>query len=361
MNGLANVTFSKVSKRYEAHKPYALENFDLQVKEGELIVVVGPSGSGKSTLLELICGFESLTSGDIRINDESILDKHPKDRDVAMVFQNYALLPHLTVYDNIAFGMKIRKEPKKEIEKKVEKAAQILELEPYLKVKPKKLSGGQRQRVALARAMVRKPKLFLMDEPLSNLDVQLRDSMSQAIKKLHEMLKATMLYVTHDQVEAMTMADRIVILNEGKVQQIGTPSEIYKEPNNLFVAQFIGRPQLSVLNGFGTQKGIVVDEGIEICLKDYTLIEGNDYLIGLRSECIHIVEEDFHLEARVQKIDYLGSESYFYLEYKNYQLVSKVYEDIPYKKGDCVKVRVDFNRAYYFDKETKQNIRRNIQ
>lgn len=359
MNNLANVTFSKVSKRYEAHKPYALENFDLQVEEGELIVVVGPSGSGKSTLLELICGFESLTSGDIRINDESILEKHPKDRDVAMVFQNYALLPHLTVYDNIAFGMKIRKESKQEIAQKVESAARLLELEPYLKVKPKKLSGGQRQRVALARAMVRKPKLFLMDEPLSNLDVQLRDNMSQAIKKLHETLQATMLYVTHDQVEAMTMADRIVILNEGKIQQIGTPSEIYKEPSNLFVAQFIGRPQLSVLTGIGTQKGILVDEDFEVCLKDPTLIEGNTYFIGLRSECIHIVEEDFHLEAVVQKIDYLGSESYFYLEYKNCRLVAKVYEDMPYKKGDWVKVRVDFHRAHYFDKETKENIRRN--
>ena len=359
MKYLANVTFSKVSKRYEAHKPYALENFDLQVKEGELIVVVGPSGSGKSTLLELICGFESLTSGDIKINGESILEKHPKDRDVAMVFQNYALLPHLTVYDNIAFGMKIRKESKKEIAQKVEWAAQLLELEPYLKVKPKKLSGGQRQRVALARAMVRKPKLFLMDEPLSNLDVQLRDNMSQAIKKLHETLKATMLYVTHDQIEAMTMADRIVILNEGKVQQIGIPSEIYKEPSNLFVAQFIGRPTLSVLSGIGTLKGVAIADDFEVCLENHFLKEGNSYLIGLRSEHIHIVEEDFHLEAIVQKIDYLGSESYFYLKYKNCRLVAKVYEDIPYKKGDHVKVRVDFHKAHYFDKETKENIRRN--
>ena len=357
---MGNVTFNKVSKRYETNKSYALKDFNLQVEDGELIVVVGPSGSGKSTLLELICGFETLTSGDILIDGQSIQDKHPKDRDVAMVFQNYALLPHLTVYDNIAFGMKIRKESKKVIDEKVTWAAKLLELESYLKVKPKKLSGGQRQRVALARAMVRKPKLFLMDEPLSNLDAKLRDNMSQEIKKLHEALHATMLYVTHDQIEAMTMADRIVILNQGEIQQVGSPSEIYQEPKNLFVAQFIGRPSISLFTCKGTKRGILLEEKIEIITKKQVLEEDRNYLLGLRSEHIQIVTEgEVHLEAVLQKVDYLGGESLLYLQYKNCSFTAKAYGDVAYKKGDTVKIRLDLEKAHYFDQETKENIRRN--
>lgn len=356
---MGDILFKQVSKKYEGNTNYALKNFNLELKAGELIVVVGPSGSGKSTLLELICGFEALTSGEILIEDQSVEDKLPKDRDVAMVFQNYALLPHLTVYDNIAFGMKIRKESKKVIQQKVEWAAQLLELTPYLKVKPKKLSGGQRQRVALARAIVREPKLFLMDEPLSNLDAKLRDTMSQEIKALHESLGVTMLYVTHDQVEAMTMADRIVILNQGEVQQVGSPLEIYHQPSNLFVAQFIGRPTINLFACKYAKLGILLEETIHILLRHTALEEDKAYVLGIRSEHVQVVTEgEAHFEARIQKVDYLGSESYLYLNYKNCNFTAKDYSDTLYKVGSLVKIRLNLAKAHYFDQETKQNIRR---
>ena len=242
------ITFNHVSKTYAHPHQEIIKNFNLEIKKGEFIVIVGPSGSGKSTLLELICGFEALTDGTIAIDGTIINDILPKDRDVAMVFQSYALLPHLTTYENIAFGMKIRKCSKKEIEDKVKWAAKILKLEDYLHTLPKNLSGGQRQRVAIARAMVREPKLFLMDEPLSNLDAKLRDSTATEITNLHRRLNTTTIYVTHDQTEALTMADRIVILHEGEIQQIGTPIEIYTKPRNLFVATFIGKPQIYLFN-----------------------------------------------------------------------------------------------------------------
>lgn len=359
MRHVGDVLFKQVSKKYEGNTNYALKAFNLDVKAGELIVVVGPSGSGKSTLLELICGFETLTSGEILIEGESVANKLPKDRDVAMVFQNYALLPHLTVYENIAFGMKIRKESKKVIQQKVEWAAELLELMPYLKAKPKKLSGGQRQRVALARAMVREPKLFLMDEPLSNLDAKLRDTMSQEIKALHEALGVTMLYVTHDQVEAMTMADRIVILNQGEVQQVGSPLEIYHEPSNLFVAQFIGRPTINLFACKRCKLGILLEEDIQIPLIESDLEENKAYVLGIRSEHVQVVTEgDVHVEATIQKIDYLGSESYLYLNYKKCSFTAKDYSGTLYKVGDLVKIRFNLAKAHYFDQTTKQNIRR---
>lgn len=347
---VGTIEFKKVSKKYEENAGYALKDFTLQVKEGELIVIVGSSGSGKSTLLELICGFEALTSGDILIEGQSIQDQLPKDRNVSMVFQNYALLPHLTVYENIAFGMRIRKESKKQIDEKVRWAATLLELEPYLKVKPKKLSGGQRQRVALARALVRKPKLFLLDEPLSSLDAKLRDNMSTQIKELHEKLHATMLYVTHDQVEAMTMADRLVILDQGKIQQIGSPFEIYHQPKNLFVAQFIGRPSMNLFQCRRTEFGILLEEEIELRVKEERLEKDKEYKLGIRSEHIEInTEKETHLKAVLEKVEYLGSETLLYLKYKNCSLIAKNYNDIIFKVGDLVKVHFNLTKAHYFN------------
>lgn len=344
------IEFKEVSKKYEKGTRYALKNFTLQVQEGELVVIVGSSGSGKSTLLELICGFEPLTSGDILIDGKSIQQELPKDRNVAMVFQNYALLPHLTVYENIAFGMKIRKESKKKIEEKVKWAAKLLELEPYLKVKPKKLSGGQRQRVALARAMVREPKLFLMDEPLSNLDAKLRDAMSAQIKALHEMLHATLLYVTHDQVEAMTMADRVVILDQGEIQQVGSPFEIYHEPKNLFVAQFIGRPSMNLFKCQKIDSGILLEEIIALQVEASYLEENKIYHLGLRSEHIELgTEKETHLEATIQKVDYLGGETLVYLTYENCNFTAKHYQDTFFKVGQQIKVHFNLDKAHYFN------------
>lgn len=352
---MGTIEFKEVSKKYEKSTDYALKNFTLQVEEGELVVIVGSSGSGKSTLLELICGFEPLTSGDILIDGKSIQHQLPKDRNVAMVFQNYALLPHLTVYENIAFGMKIRKEDKKKIDEKVKWAAKILELEPYLKVKPKKLSGGQRQRVALARAMVREPRLFLMDEPLSNLDAKLRDTMSTQIKALHEMLHVTLLYVTHDQVEAMTMADRVVILDQGEIQQVGSPFEIYHEPRNLFVAQFIGRPSMNIWKCQKIGSSMLLEETIEIQVQETYLEENKTYYLGLRSEHIEVgTEKETHLEATIQKVDYLGSETVLYLTYKNCCLTAKHYQDTFFKVGERVKVHFNLNKAHYFNEQQER-------
>ena len=359
------VEFKEVSKKYEKSTDYALKNFTLQVQEGELVVIVGSSGSGKSTLLELICGFETLSSGDILIDGHSIQNELPKDRNVAMVFQNYALLPHLTVYENIAFGMKIRKESKKKIEEKVQWAAKLLELEPYLKVKPKKLSGGQRQRVALARAMVREPKLFLMDEPLSNLDAKLRDAMSAQIKALHETLHATLLYVTHDQVEAMTMADRVVVLDRGEIQQVGSPFEIYHKPKNLFVAQFIGRPSINLFNCKKVDKGILLEETIELPTEELGIesdnichlgIESDNIChLGIRSEHIEVdTEKEAHLEATIQKVDYLGSETLVYLKYKSCEFTAKHYQETVFKVGEQVKVHFNLDKAHYFNEQQER-------
>lgn len=352
---MGKIEFKQVSKRYQGNADYALKDFNLQVEEGELVVIVGSSGSGKSTLLELICGFEDLTSGEILIDGASIQDKLPKDRNVAMVFQNYALLPHLTVYENIAFGMRIRKEDKKKIEEKVRWAAELLELESYLNVKPKKLSGGQRQRVALARAMVREPRLFLMDEPLSNLDAKLRDAMSNQIKCLHETLHATMLYVTHDQVEAMTMADRLVILDQGKIQQIGSPLEIYHQPKNLFVAQFIGRPSINLFDCRKSGTGLLLEGEIEIQTKEERLEKDKAYKLGIRSEHIEIgTQKETHLEASIEKVEYPGGETLLHLKYKQCSFIAKNYSDQLFKVGDLVQVHFNLSKAHYFNEKQER-------
>ena len=257
---MANLQLKNVNKIYD-NKVQAVFDFNLEIEDKEFIVFVGPSGCGKSTTLRMIAGLEEITSGELYIDGQKMNDVLPKDRDIAMVFQSYALYPHMTVYDNMAFGLKLKKMPKEEIDQRVRHAAEILEITPYLKRKPKALSGGQRQRVALGRAIVRNAKVFLMDEPLSNLDAKLRVQMRTEIIKLHESLGATTIYVTHDQTEAMTMASRIVVMKDGYIQQIGSPKMIYNYPANMFVAGFIGSPAMNFLNGVCKEAGKIEIDG----------------------------------------------------------------------------------------------------
>lgn len=314
----------------------------------------------------MICGFESPTSGTIEIDGNIINDVLPKNRNVSMVFQDYALFPHMTVYENIAFGMKIRKTDRKLIEEKVKWASKILEIESFLKARPKELSGGQRQRVALARAMVREPKLFLMDEPLSNLDSQLRYSTCYEITNLHKKIEATTIYVTHDHVEALSMADKIVILKDGVIQQVGTPNEIYENPSNLFVATFIGRPKMNTFNikvGKDTlclNNDIVFSKNI---LPD--LDSDKNYIIGIRPENIRFVNTvNEHIknkntvDATIEKIEYIGGESLIYLRKKDTTFTIKYSQSESLKIGDIVSVEFDFNKTNVFDNMTKQNLRR---
>lgn len=346
---------------YKNNKKEVLRNFSLEIKKGEFVVIVGPSGSGKSTLLEIICGFEAPSSGKVFIDNEIINDILPKDRNVSMVFQNYALYPHLNVYENIAFGMRMRKNSKKEIESKVNWAAKTLELEEYLDKKPKNLSGGQRQRVALARAMVREPKLFLMDEPLSNLDAKLKYATSLEIKKLHNALGATTIYVTHDQIEALTMADKLVVLDNGEIKQEGTPKEVYENPSDIFVAKFLGKPEINLFNIKIDNNKVVFENSTEIDknIINYNLKDGKEYILGVRPEDIEFDENG--TEVIVSEIQYLGSEILLELSYKNIMFNMKSYRKENLNKGDRIKVKFNFNNINIFDKETNKNIkRRNI-
>ncbi len=339
-----------------------MKNISFNIENGEFIVILGPSGSGKSTLLDLICGFEDITEGEIKIDNKIINNIEPKNRNVSMVFQNYALYPHLTAYENIAFGMKIRKENKKDIDEKVKWAAKILKLEDCLKSKPKNLSGGQRQRIALARAMVRNPKCFLMDEPLSNLDAKLRNSTSNEIRNLHNELKATTIYVTHDQVEALSMADKIVILNNGEIQQIGTPFEIYNNPSNIFVATFIGRPQINLFEVSIDDNNILLSEAIKFNKpREFNNLDKGKYIIGLRSEDTIKVDKNAEnsIEVSVEKIEYLGSETIFYLVNNKLKFTLKDYGVNNLKVGDKINISFKFHKANIFDILTKQNIRSN--
>lgn len=357
---ISYIEFKDLSKKYKNAEKHALKNINFNIEKGQFIVILGPSGSGKSTLLDLICGFEDITEGEIIIDDNVINNIEPKNRNVSMVFQNYALYPHLTAYENIAFGMKIRKVNKNEVDEKVRWAAKILKLEECLKAKPKNLSGGQRQRIALARAMVRKPKCFLMDEPLSNLDAKLRNSTSNEIRNLHNKLNATTIYVTHDQVEALSMADKIVILNSGEVQQIGTPFEIYNDPSNIFVATFIGRPQINLFDLFIDEEYILLGNLIKFNKpKEFNDLDKGNYIIGLRPEetiQVNDLNQEF-IEGIVEKIEYLGSETVFYLTYKEICFTWKYYGVKDIKIGDKVNISFNFTKSNIFNMLTKQNIR----
>jgi multiple sugar transport system ATP-binding protein len=368
---MADVVLKHVYKTYQGGVT-AVKDFNLEIKDKEFIVLVGPSGCGKSTTLRMVAGLEEISQGELYIDGKLVNDVPPKDRDIAMVFQNYALYPHMTVYDNMAFGLKLRKVPRAEIDQKVKEAAKILGIEEYLNRKPKALSGGQRQRVALGRAIVRNPKVFLMDEPLSNLDAKLRVQMRTEIAKLHDRLQTTFIYVTHDQTEAMTMGSRIVVMKDGVIQQVDKPQVIYEHPDNLFVAGFIGSPQMNFIDArleksdgkvYASFKGfkIVVPDGIVKRLKDESYI-GKEVVLGIRPEDLH--DEEVFLEAypesvietKVDVTELMGSETYLYLDLKGQPLTARVDPRSTAKAGDVIKIGIDTNKLHLFDKETEKTI-----
>ena len=350
----------------------AVKDFNLEIEDKEFIIFVGPSGCGKSTTLRMVAGLEEISSGELTIDGKIVNDVEPKDRDIAMVFQNYALYPHMTVFDNMAFGLKLRKVPKAEIKKKVEEAAKILDLDKLLDRKPKALSGGQRQRVAMGRAIVREPKVFLMDEPLSNLDAKLRVQMRAEIASLHQRLGATIIYVTHDQVEAMTLGTRIVVLKDGIIQQVDSPQNLYNEPDNLFVAGFIGSPQMNFLDAVckveGEKVTLKFGEGSVILppAKAKKLIagkyDGKTVVLGIRPEDIDDsqIALETHKESifttKVTGYELLGSEVLLYYNINGSNMTAKVDSRTPARLGDSVKLAMDVEKIHVFDKETELTI-----
>ncbi len=346
----------------------AVRDFNLEIADKEFIVFVGPSGCGKSTTLRMVAGLEEISKGEMYIGDRLINDVPPKDRDIAMVFQNYALYPHMTVYKNMAFGLELRKTPKDEIDKRVHEAAKILEIEHLLDRKPKALSGGQRQRVALGRAMVRNPAVFLLDEPLSNLDAKLRTSMRTEITKLHKKLATTFIYVTHDQTEAMTMGDRIVVMKDGVIQQVDTPQNLYDYPCNLFVAGFIGSPQMNFLDATVLKNGSTysVDiNGTVIALpadkvgNKLANYVGKTVKVGIRPEDIKDDEEFMakhpgsKMDAVVEVSELMGAEIYLYMDYKGQNVMARVAPTSKARNGDKVTVALDEKKIHIFDPETE--------
>lgn len=373
---MANISLRDIKKTYEGNVT-AIEHLNLEIKDKEFIVLVGPSGCGKSTTLRMIAGLESITEGDLYIGDQRVNELPPKDRDIAMVFQTYALYPHMSVYKNMAFGLQQRKVSKEEIDQKVMEAAKILDLEKYLKRKPKALSGGQRQRVALGRAMVRDPAIFLLDEPLSNLDAKLRTEMRSQISKLHQRLQTTFVYVTHDQTEAMTMADRIVVMKDGVIQQIDTPQNLYKNPKNMFVAGFIGSPEMNMFPAkVSCEKEayyidfddvhMLIPEGIILTdkIKDYV---GKEVVLGIRPEDLHPEDPfletfpDGVFELSTDLVEITGAEMNIYFQHAsakqndNMQIV-RTSSRVPVKSGAVLKVAIDKNKIHLFDKDHEQTI-----
>lgn len=347
----------------------AVKDFNLEINDKDFIIFVGPSGCGKSTTLRMIAGLEDISKGNLIIDGKVVNDVEAKDRDIAMVFQSYALYPHLTVYDNMAFGLKLKKVPKDEIDKKVRYAAKILDLEKLLDRKPKALSGGQRQRVAMGRAIVREPKVFLMDEPLSNLDAKLRVQMRTEIAKLHERLGATMIYVTHDQTEAMTMGTRIVVMKAGIVQQVDTPQNIYNYPANKFVASFIGSPQMNFIDGklsFEDGKVYATFDGEKILLPEEKAKKLNEALLkdkvvtfGIRPEHLSDDEElidekpEEVIGVRVEVVELMGAESYIYTKNAGSNITIRVNGTTELKVGQKARVHMDPTKIHVFDKETE--------
>ena len=364
---MVKLDLDHVYKMYDNADSYSVTDFNLHIKDREFIVFVGPSGCGKSTTLRMIAGLEDITKGTFKIDGRVVNDEAPKDRDIAMVFQNYALYPHMTVYDNMAFGLKLRKYDKDDIDKRVHKAASILGLEEYLQRKPAALSGGQRQRVALGRAIVRDAPIFLMDEPLSNLDAKLRVSMRAQISKLHQDLKTTTIYVTHDQIEAMTMADRIVVMRDGKIQQVGTPQEVYDQPANVFVGGFIGSPAMNFFN-VTLKDGKIADENHDFNIKvpegKLKVLREKGYdskklIFGIRPEDIHTEQAFFEtfpdavVTATVSVSELLGADAQIYSKVGDTEFVSKVDARDFVQPGDSMKVGFDINKAHFFDPETE--------
>ncbi|WP_270181191.1 ABC transporter ATP-binding protein [Alkalihalobacillus sp. CinArs1] len=364
---MAEVKLHDVNKYYD-RKTKAVDNFSIDIKDEEFIVLVGPSGCGKSTTLRMIAGLEEISDGDLFIDEKHMNGVAPKDRDIAMVFQNYALYPHMSVYDNMAFGLKLRKMKKAEINERVQKAAKILGLEALLNRKPKALSGGQRQRVALGRAIVRDAKVFLMDEPLSNLDAKLRSQMRAEIIKLHHRLKTTTIYVTHDQTEAMTMATRMVVMKDGVIQQVGSPKDVYDYPVNTFVSQFIGSPSINLVTGV-LKEGYVEIKGTNLTVPHVhmTKLKADGYLnkpitLGIRPEDLYHENDQTELTnattitTTVDVVESLGAETYLYTESTELPLLARVDAALRPESGESVTLKLDMDRCHYFDYETEQRI-----
>ncbi len=378
---MASLSLRNIYKKYPGGV-VAVSDFNLEIKDKEFIILVGPSGCGKSTTLRMVAGLEEISSGELYIGDRLVNDVAPKDRDIAMVFQNYALYPHMTVFDNMAFGLKLRKTSKDEIKRRVEEAARILDIEHLLERKPKALSGGQRQRVALGRAIVREPKVFLLDEPLSNLDAKLRAQMRTEITKLHQRLGTTFIYVTHDQTEAMTMGTRIVVMKDGFIQQVDAPQKLYEFPCNLFVAGFIGSPQMNFIEGKVLKEGDVfyVEFGSEDtktragvkykiklpatknkdnCLDAYV---DKEVIFGIRPEHVHNEADlianlpDGIVEANVEVTELMGAETYLYMNCEGQSINARVDPSSTARAGDTIKIAIDPAKIHIFDKDTEKTI-----
>jgi multiple sugar transport system ATP-binding protein len=363
---MAQVVMRGLNKKYD--EVHAVIDVNLEIRDQEFVVLVGPSGCGKTTTLRMVAGLESITSGRILIDDTVVNDLAPMDRDIAMVFQNYALYPHMSVYDNMAFGLKMRKFEKPEIQKRVQEAAEILGIQEYLKRKPRQLSGGQRQRVALGRAIVRHPRVFLFDEPLSNLDAKLRVQMRVELKKLHERLGTTAIYVTHDQVEAMTLGDRVVVMRDGRVQQVGDPLQLYNQPANLFVAGFIGSPAMNFATvHIAAENGALwaLSDGIRLKLPA-ELAEllgpssGKQVSFGIRPEDLRLAADsdpvDMSIEAVVEVIERLGSEILLDVAVGDGMMVAAVEPTVTAKVHEHVRLAVNPNRLHFFDIESEAAI-----
>ena len=374
---MVELNLNHIHKKYPNATHYAVEDFNLNIKDKEFIVFVGPSGCGKSTTLRMVAGLEDITEGQLKIDGEVVNDKSPKDRDIAMVFQNYALYPHMTVYDNMAFGLKLRKYSKEEIDKRVREAADILGLKEFLERKPADLSGGQR--VAMGRAIVRDAKVFLMDEPLSNLDAKLRVSMRAEIAKIHQRIGSTTIYVTHDQTEAMTLADRIVIMSStknpdgsgtiGRIEQIGTPQELYNEPANKFVAGFIGSPAMNFFNVKVDGNRITNSEGLDIAISEgqakilkETGYQSKEVIFGIRPEDVSsrpIVQEvypDANVDAEVVVSELLGAETMLYLKLGETEFAARVDARDFHNPGEKVNLTFNVAKGHFFDAETEKRI-----
>jgi multiple sugar transport system ATP-binding protein len=364
---MASVSLHQLQKRYE-NGHAAVHGASFEVADGELLVLVGPSGCGKSTLLRMIAGLESITAGTLRIDGVIVNELAPKDRDIAMVFQSYALYPHMTVAENLAFGLKLRRKPKAEVAQRIADAAQMLGLDALLQRLPKQLSGGQRQRVALGRALVRQPKVFLLDEPLSNLDAKLRLSMRTEIARLHRTLGATMIYVTHDQIEAMTLGHRIVVLKEGAIQQIDTPMTLYDRPGNVFVAGFLGSPAMNLLRGRLTPaeaavfvcEGHRIDLGLRAALPASVIqASAGELILGLRPEHLRLlstVSAAGHFEAVLDTIEPLGNEMFLNLRLGNSALVARVPPRDALTPGQGLQIGFDPRQAHWFDAHSELRI-----
>lgn len=377
---MVELQLNHIHKKYPNTEHYAVEDFNLDIKDKEFIVFVGPSGCGKSTTLRMIAGLEDISEGELLIDGEVVNDKSPKDRDIAMVFQNYALYPHMSVYDNMAFGLKLRKYKKAEIDTRVKEAAQILGLSEFLDRKPADLSGGQRQRVAMGRAIVRDAKVFLMDEPLSNLDAKLRVSMRAEIAKIHQRIGSTTIYVTHDQTEAMTLADRIVIMSAtknpqgngtiGKIEQVGTPQALYNAPANKFVAGFIGSPAMNFFTVVVHEDRLVNDDGLDIALpegqakilKDKGYL-GKEVIFGIRPEdisskqLVHEAYPNANVTATVLVSELLGAETMLYVKHGETEFASRVDARDFHSPGDNIVLTFNVAKGHFFDKDTEKAIR----